>query len=816
MLEKFLGLWENISARRKNFLKTLFVLAIVFVIFNIAFIEYSAQPRFCRTCHYMRPFYNAWEKSTHKNVPCVKCHYAPTFGATALGKFKASVQLVKYVTGQYGTKPWTEIEDASCLRSGCHEKRLLKGQVDFNGVNFDHTPHLTTFRRVTRMKCTSCHSQIVQGTHISVTPTTCFLCHFKNIPEEEGIANCTWCHKKLPDVQLGKNKNIKFSHQDAIDRGIDCLQCHFEVTRGTGDVPKERCFSCHSEPEKIKKYKDTIFMHNNHVTKHKVDCVRCHLEIQHSLPNKETIASPPCESCHTKNHENEKQLYMGKGGQGVKNIPADMFVSNVSCSGCHIGHKVLPRGLQVKTGEMAGCLTCHEEKFGRNLNLWKNEQDVLLNSVISQFEKVRIKVRNAYGSVVNKKNGLTLLWQAQDNINLVENGNAVHNYPYAEALLEQAVDSMNLALKVANAKGVVNLPKLKKVSYLKSKCFDCHNIQDIPDKQIYGVTFPHRRHIKKLQQPCERCHSSSFKPQEPNHGSLNFSQEGCRQCHRYSLKNIHDSGWIYSHKVQTNIEPCAVCHLRPICSACHYSRKPKSHMSNWWRRHGNAALGDGSCKTCHSKKFCASCHKIPMPHSFNWIQIHGKQAEKNGELCGKCHNGKLVKNCIVCHKTLMPSSHKDNQWKKVHGKIGKNNSKLCLACHNYGKQLCIKCHNGLQMPHNDDWIGTHKKYVLKNPQTCKKCHTTPDFCYSCHEGNPPASHSEKWDKNHSVEGKKNPTLCTMCHKGNGNFCTTCHGGVSMPHSDDWVMIHKETVASKGKEVCYKCHKDKEEFCSTCH
>ncbi|NIR31771.1 MAG: hypothetical protein GWN99_04120, partial [Gemmatimonadetes bacterium] len=108
---------------------------------------------------------------------------------------QAANQVVKYVTGAYGTKPWAEIEDAACLRSGCHTERELEGQVNYEGVRFDHSQHLGELRRGKRLRCTSCHSQIVQGSqsvvfqgvpigaaHLRVTAVTCYLCHFKDRP----------------------------------------------------------------------------------------------------------------------------------------------------------------------------------------------------------------------------------------------------------------------------------------------------------------------------------------------------------------------------------------------------------------------------------------------------------------------------------------------------------------------------------------------------------------------------------------------------------------------------------------------------------
>src|SRR5512133_3630592 len=92
-----------------------------------AFAEYSMQPSFCNSCHIMEPYYKAWHQSTHKNVACVDCHFAPGLENTLQGKWHASSQAVKYITQTYGSKPHAQIDDAACLRSGCHETRLLEG-----------------------------------------------------------------------------------------------------------------------------------------------------------------------------------------------------------------------------------------------------------------------------------------------------------------------------------------------------------------------------------------------------------------------------------------------------------------------------------------------------------------------------------------------------------------------------------------------------------------------------------------------------------------------------------------------------------------
>jgi len=137
--------------------------------------ELTTRPKFCNSCHIMEPYYTSWENSSHNHVSCVECHYEPGLLETFEGKFKALSQLAKYVTATEGTKPWAEVSDYSCMRSGCHSERLLEGEIQYGRIRFDHRHHLIGLRRGKELRCTSCHSQIVQGSHISVTATTCTL-----------------------------------------------------------------------------------------------------------------------------------------------------------------------------------------------------------------------------------------------------------------------------------------------------------------------------------------------------------------------------------------------------------------------------------------------------------------------------------------------------------------------------------------------------------------------------------------------------------------------------------------------------------------
>ena len=170
---------------------------------------YTSRSQFCSSCHIMEPYYASWQHSSHADVSCIKCHFAPGIGEKVRGKMQGLVQLCTYITRSEGPRPVAEVSDASCLRSGCHETRSLPGPLEFHGIVFDHGPHLQELdmagathdpgktlevvldgqssedlHRGIKLRCTSCHEQIDQTEHMSVSTGTCFLCHFK-----EGLFN---------------------------------------------------------------------------------------------------------------------------------------------------------------------------------------------------------------------------------------------------------------------------------------------------------------------------------------------------------------------------------------------------------------------------------------------------------------------------------------------------------------------------------------------------------------------------------------------------------------------------------------------------
>lgn len=442
-----------------RFFKFLGFLGILGLIFSVGMFEFSTSPYFCASCHIMKPYYQAWKTSSHNHVPCVDCHYPPEVREKMILKVQALTQVVKYVTRTYSSKPYAEIDDSSCLRGGCHETRLLQGQVTFKrGIKFDHKPHLTDMKRGKKLRCTSCHSQIVVGNHMEVTVSTCFLCHFKGTKlgrVEDPIGGCGNCHT-APEGDI-KLEGATFNHKEFVgSRHVACQNCHLEAIQGDGEAKKDRCLQCHNEPGRIAFYADTDFMHRTHVTDHKIECTHCHEEIKHAVKTSVEPLQYDCTVCHEKKHNIQKQLYMGIGARGVPNRPSGMFIANVDCVGCHLVPKMAEStvpflGQTFKASETA-CLGCHGEDYKGVLGEWEDTMKSALEKTRPAVEKVRGLARAADSSNKELRKAVQAARDAEYNYLLVFYGKGVHNVDYAVDILEKAKADAEAATEALTGK----------------------------------------------------------------------------------------------------------------------------------------------------------------------------------------------------------------------------------------------------------------------------------------------------------------------------------------------------------------------------
>lgn len=449
-----------------NFWGMLLILMVLGFVGAAAFAEYSMKPAFCNSCHIMEPYVRAWHESKHRNVPCVDCHFDPGLANTLKGKWQASSQAVKYITQTYGSKPHAEVHDEACLRSGCHETRLLEGKVNWivsneHGnkvtIRFDHAPHLQQIRRGKQLRCVSCHSQIVQGQHIVVTVDTCFLCHFKGLEHgrrTQVIGGCTGCHE-APKEQI-RLITGSFNHSDYVQRGVTCENCHSDAIKGDGEVPRQTCWNCHNQMAQVSRYDEKEFIHQTHVSKHKVECASCHIRIEHRLdaaaadlraaPHATSLqGGGACAQCHERMHGGPLELYTGTGGRGVPDMPSPMARAQVDCIACHRAHKkadaIADVVGQTFIAAQERCNYCHGNKYPGRLDEWKQTIQSHQQQAQSAYQQAQEAIQSSGLTGNDLLQAQRLLDDAEHNIRLVKLGHGVHNVNYATSLLNVAIEN---------------------------------------------------------------------------------------------------------------------------------------------------------------------------------------------------------------------------------------------------------------------------------------------------------------------------------------------------------------------------------------
>jgi nitrate/TMAO reductase-like tetraheme cytochrome c subunit len=636
---------------------------IVATISAVGFIEYSAQPGFCNNCHIMEPYYDSWQLSSHQDVPCIQCHYAPGIKAEAMGKFQAANQVVKYVTGAYGMKPWAEIDDAACLRSGCHVEARLSSVVDFEGIPFTHAKHLGELRRGKQLRCTSCHSQIVQGSHLAVTKETCYLCHFKGQPVGQPVGGCIGCHPSPPRVVSPQGFTIE--HTDYVRDMVACSACHADVSVGAGNADRNRCFNCHNETERLDQFDNTTMLHRTHIADRKVECTQCHEVIQHRIVALRADSLPlDCAGCHQGVHEAQQRLLAGTGGHGVDDLPSAMYLARVSCQSCHTMNREVRGHEGVQSAGEAACLSCHGVKYANILPAWQEEMDrrkAQAERIVRGAEAVRTRAPVRSRVAVD-----SLLGLARDNLDLVSVGGGAHNVAYADRLLRAAIEQTRQAVSVGGLPFDVGRPDLGP-SLEENTCLQCHVGVERQAGVFDGRAFAHEQHVLGGGLECATCHTPLAE-----HGGITLtSAASCDGCHHRVIGPMN----------------CARCHE----GAGGAPAAPVEH-----------AVGRFPHTTHQNAGFpCAMCHAPPA-------------MDASAVQCASCHgpHHQPARDCQACHQGVVGQAVKaKHPGAMVHG--------ACKACHGdkvtgitqWSRQVCTVCHTD-RVDHNA-------------PVACDRCHEMP-------------------------------------------------------------------------------------------
>ena len=168
-------------------------------------------------------------------------------------------------------------------------------------------------------------------------------------------------------------------------------------------------------------------------------------------------------------------------------------------------------------------------------------------------------------------------------------------------------------------------------------------------------------------------------------------------------------------------------------------------------------MAPAPCEKCHQTIFttpllegehpstgCDGCHgntahpqpptrldPTENPHPENWIAFHGREANKDLEVCATCHllgdnNIASGGTCMSCHFRGEYPHSKD--WIEEHGAVQvEQGDNACTLCH--APTFCAGCH-GTEIPHSSTWLGSHYK-SLRSAMPCLLCHAKAD-CVTCH------------------------------------------------------------------------------------
>jgi hypothetical protein len=651
---------EGTKRHAKGVAVFLSFISLCFFMIAVAAYKVSEMPAFCGLCHNMGVYVSSWRASSHKNVPCIECHYKPGFLNHLTGKWKdGQISLVYFITGKKITKPHAEIDDASCLQSGCHKKADLKEPLVFKNVIFNHLPHLEQMRRQKQLRCTTCHSQIVQGAHITVTDVECFICHFyKTKGQKAFTTDCTSCHyEPKGDIKVA---GFTFNHKRYIKRGIKCDICHTAVVSGDGHIPEYACLQCHNKREILEAKYTAEQLHRNHVTDHKVECFTCHSAIKHEikkLPRKD-VRAEECGQCHDSViHDGKLSMYTGTGAKFVKDLPNLMARLHMDCTLCH-------KHDMNKVAAQNRCKDCHGDITDGMVDRWKKITKTQADGLLKNIAETKEAFQGKNISAEARKK----LSDAAFNYDFLMKGNPVHNILYSLQILEKTRNALGEVR--AKTTGTAAPTPVK----VNISCTDlCHG--NITDKKVpFGsVNFPHDIHAEG-ESSCLKCHTPYT-----DHG--NTVMKGCSECHhgkgegKVTCKDCHstEDAMLRSKGSMHGKLNCVECHtsvkegkkenvpsIKANCTRCH-TKAYGAKVDEWLEQARKVGLKGASERTTMEKEIEAleakeGRHSVPLRKVFDEIS-----EDMNSLAAGKYwHNpvyaeaaiGKIKKNSTLLQKMI--------------------------------------------------------------------------------------------------------------------------------------------------------------------
>lgn len=227
--------------RKRKAIVILAILAGAVALGGVA-VPLTDHPRFCASCHNIRPSFESWVASSHKDVTCVACHVRP--GVEGFVHDKAYAGLKDVAIYLFGTPTdahnlQATVSSDVCL--SCHRAILRVSEVAARdlpppvkevGLIMSHRKHMEAFAKSGKGEgCTTCHSRVVHEKPIKGYPIV--------IPRG---------HVAVDSQPYGSEHPEGTKLRSAAQ--ADCFRCHDGKSAHEGKVLSKKCETCHI-PDKI-------------------------------------------------------------------------------------------------------------------------------------------------------------------------------------------------------------------------------------------------------------------------------------------------------------------------------------------------------------------------------------------------------------------------------------------------------------------------------------------------------------------------------------------------------------------------------------
>ncbi len=320
---------KDLLSDRKKILKfTILTIGVLAVMFLLAVgITYGTSfPKFCASCHIMKPEFATWQASSHSQVNCTVCHVDPGLTNALKHKVVATKELYLYATKTYELPiHMTEtIPDSRCLQ--CHS---LKRKISASSSDL-YIPHQTHYDK--KIACVKCHQGVAHGKVASRGMTM------------GGDFN-SW------DRSAGQ----KVMTKDFMIPKMDlCMDCHGR--RGVTVA----CEACHTSSVKPDSHRQNPFKLNHGIDAKKniKYCDTCHAYIK----------APGVTSKDLPEEEDPVEKYLNSFQTGADSDYTDYARTNEYCVDCHKKRPVthsetwpFEHGKAVEKNEQR-CLVCHSPR----------------------------------------------------------------------------------------------------------------------------------------------------------------------------------------------------------------------------------------------------------------------------------------------------------------------------------------------------------------------------------------------------------------------------------------------------------------------